>query len=128
MSATAVQLPAALRFVSPPPGLEPLVDFTLATIENTPGLYSLTAGNGAARLFVLDATVYLPDYAPRAASADMLGIGGEPAAILVVISPGAQSTVNLAAPILLNSETGACAQVILEGSDWPLRAPLVPAG
>ncbi len=31
---------------------------------------------------------------------------------------------NLMAPIVVNAKTGACAQVILEGQDWPLRAEL----
>lgn len=28
------------------------------------------------------------------------------------------------APIVVNAATGMCAQVILEGQDWPLRAEL----
>jgi flagellar assembly factor FliW len=123
-------LPAALQFVTPPPGLEPAVDFVLAGIDNTPGLFSVTAGNGGARLFVLDAAVYLPDYIPRLPAADLAAIGAEAgdAVVLVVVNPGSQSTVNLAAPMLLNPVSGACVQVILEGTDWPLRAPLAPAG
>jgi len=128
--ALTVDVSSAVRFVTPPPGLEPAVDFVLAGIDNTPGLFSLMAGDGGARLFVLDAAVYLPDYTPRLPDADLAAIGAETgdAVVLVVVNPGSQSTVNLAAPILLNRVSGACVQVILEGTDWPLRAPLAPAG
>ncbi|MET0843289.1 MAG: flagellar assembly protein FliW, partial [Mycetocola sp.] len=48
------------------------------------------------------------------------------ASVLVVINPGEDeaTTVNLLAPIVLNRATGGCAQLILEGQDWPLRAQL----
>ncbi|MGA7204725.1 MAG: flagellar assembly protein FliW [Specibacter sp.] len=122
-------VPGPLRFVAAPPGLEPIVDFTLAAVDATPGLFSLTAANGAARLYVLDAALHLPQYTPQlpgTVSAD-LGTNGESSAVLVVVNPGVQSTVNLAAPIVVNAATGTCVQVILEGTDWPLRQPLVPA-
>lgn len=129
MTPTSATAPSALLFVTPPPGLEPAVDFILAGIENTPGLFSLTADPGGARLFVLDAAAYLPDYNPRLPAADLAAIGAEPSdvVVLVVVNPGTRSTVNLVAPILLNAATGACVQVILEGTDWPLRAPLAAA-
>lgn len=115
-----------LRFLSPPPGLEPSTGFTLAQIANTPGLFSLTAELGAARLFVLDPAVYLPGYAPRLPAAELAAIGAGPdsALVLVVVNPGATSTVNLAAPIVVNPANGDCAQIILEGNDWPLRHEL----
>ncbi|WP_104086841.1 flagellar assembly protein FliW [Arthrobacter sp. GMC3] len=120
---------AELRFVTPPPGLEPKVNFTLAAIENAVGLFSLTANDGTARLYVLDAATHLPDYSPRLPAAELSAIGTDVSGVtvLVVVNPGVQSTVNLAAPILLNSQDGSCTQVILEGGDWPLRAPLTPA-
>jgi len=122
-------LPAGLSFVTPPPGLEPRVDFTLAPIENAVGLFSLSANDGTARLYVLDAAIHLPHYTPRLPAAELSSIGTEAAGVtvLVVVNPGVQSTANLAAPILLNSQSGSCTQVILEGGDWPLRAPLTPA-
>ncbi len=124
MTPSTLQLPAVLRFTAPPPGLEPRVDFTLVPIEGASGLFSLSAADGTARLFVLDAATHLPDYAPQPAKSDVERLGTSGPTVLVVVNPGAQSTVNLAAPILLNAETGACQQVILEGPQWPLRAPL----
>jgi flagellar assembly factor FliW len=127
MSAETLYFPANLRFTAPPPGLEPSVDFSLTAIEGARGLFSLAATDGAARLFVLDAATHLPGYAPRIAPAEAERVGTDAPSVLVVVNPGAQSTVNLAAPILLNIQTGACLQVILEGKEWPMRHPLSPA-
>lgn len=124
MTGLAQNYPSSLHFATPPPGLEPRVDFSLAPIAGAEGLFSLTADDGSVRLFVLDARTHLPDYAPRLAPSDVERLGTGSPALLVVVNPGTQSTVNLAAPVLLNIETGDCLQVILDGSEWPLRAPL----
>lgn len=128
MSPSTTQ-PEQLTFLSPPPGLEPATDFTLSPIEGAAGLFSLTATRGAARLFVLDAAVHLPDYTPQLPAAELGALGLEAGAplVLVVVNPGARSTVNLSAPIVANPATGVCAQVILDGSVWPLRHPLTPS-
>lgn len=120
--------PTQLRFLSSPPGLEPLVDFTLAQLDGTPGLYSLTAQGGSVRLFALDAALHVPDYLPQLpmSGLDSIAAGAESALVLVVVTPGTQSTVNLSAPILVNPVTGNCLQIILDGSAWPLRHPLAP--
>jgi flagellar assembly factor FliW len=120
---------AALTFVAPPPGLDPLVDFTLRPVEGAAGLFALEAAADAGRrLFVLDASVYLPHYQPVISDDDVaaLGLRGpEEAMVLVVANPGqAGTTVNLMAPVVVNTASGASAQVILEGQDWPLRAEL----
>ena len=127
MSTVATPL-GQLAFLSPPPGLEPFTDFTLVQLLGTPGLFSLTSTAGAARLFVLDAAVHLPAYTPQlpAAELDSLGLDANAPLVLVVVNPGVRSTVNLSAPIIVNPTTGVCAQIILEGDDWPLRHPLAP--
>jgi flagellar assembly factor FliW len=121
----ALDMPDRLAFSAPPPGLAPLVDFSLAIVDATPGLYSLSAGS--VRLFLLDAAIYLPDYAPAITGGQYAALGLERGAgvLLEVVNPAGQTTVNLAAPILANPATGACTQLILEG-DHPLRAPLNP--
>lgn len=130
MSVMELQVPAQLLFVAPPPGLEPAVNFTLAAIAEATGLFSLTANDGSARLYLVDAATHLPHYTPQLDHTELSSIGTDAAGVtvLVVVNPGVQSTVNLAAPLLLNSQSGSCAQVILESGDWPLRAPLTPAG
>jgi flagellar assembly factor FliW len=51
----------------------------------------------------------------------------EDALVVVMLTVGrdaASTTANLLAPIVINAHTRAAAQVILTGSDWPVRAPL----
>ncbi|MCU1443142.1 MAG: Flagellar assembly factor FliW [Cryobacterium sp.] len=123
---------AALTFVTPPPGFAPLTNFTLNAVEGAHGLYALVAtASENVRLFVVDAGVHLPEYTPvitdeQAGSLDL--VTSDEALVLVVANPGeAGTTVNLMAPIVVNSSTGASAQLILDGQDWPLRAELAAA-
>jgi flagellar assembly factor FliW len=122
-------LSATLTFIAPPPGLAPLVDFTLDDIEGADGLYALRAtADTNRRLFVLDAAVHLPDYTPVLSDeqCEALDVSTpENVLLLVIVNPSeAGTTVNLMAPIVVNATTGACAQVILDDQDWPLRAEL----
>jgi flagellar assembly factor FliW len=122
-------LSATLTFIAPPPGLAPLVDFTLDDIEGAEGLYALRAkADTNRRLFVLDAAVHLPDYTPVLSDeqCEALDVSTpENVLLLVIANPSeAGTTVNLMAPIVVNATTGACAQVILDDQDWPLRAEL----
>ncbi|GAA4266332.1 flagellar assembly protein FliW [Frondihabitans peucedani] len=122
---------ATLSFVTPPFGLEPVVDFVLDEISGAAGLYSLHAAEDpATRLFVVDAGLHLPDYSPEISEeqAAPLGITHADHALVLVVANPAESgtTVNLMAPIVVHSGTGAAAQLIFDGQDWPLRAELVP--
>lgn len=119
----------ALNFASPPPGFEPLLDFTLTGIDGATGLYSLRADEDVdLRLFVLDANVYLPHYHPEISveQSDSVGIdSADDAAVLVVANPDSEgTTVNLMAPIVVNLHTGRSAQVILDDDRWPVRSKL----
>lgn len=118
-----------LSFLSPPPGLAPLTEFQLNQIGGAAGLFSLTSTEDEhTRLFVLDASVYLPEYTPVISDqhAADLALGGPDAAmVLVVTNPGETgTTVNLMAPIVVNVATGRCAQIILDGQDYSLRTEL----
>lgn len=120
---------ATLSFVTPPPGLAPFTEFSLDDIDGALGLYALRAVAGdELRLFVLDAARYAGGYAPTLTDDQcaMLGVTGpDEAFVLVVANPGVSgTTVNLMAPIVVNSRTGVSAQLILEEQDWPLRAEL----
>ncbi|HXD62156.1 MAG TPA: flagellar assembly protein FliW [Lacisediminihabitans sp.] len=120
---------AALSFIAPPPGFEPMVDFTLDDIEGANGLYALRAVESTStRLFVLDAGIFLPEYTPEISDEQAASLElekGEDALVLVVANPGESgTTMNLMAPIVVNSLNGRCAQFILDGDEWPLRAQL----
>lgn len=119
---------SALTLTEPMPGLDPWTDYTLEEVTGAPGLFSLRpAENADLRLFLLDASVYVPQYAPDLADA-AAGLGltaGEAARVLVVATPGTdRTTVNLLAPVVVNERTGTGAQVILNDQDYPLQAPL----
>ena len=116
----------SLTFAVPPFGLAPAAAFELSPVDGAEGLFTLVGDD--ARLFLLDAAVHLPSYAPELTDEQAAGLGlTDPAnaMLLVVANPGASgTTVNLLAPIVVNARTAVGAQVILEEQDLPLRAEL----
>ena len=125
-----------VTFVAPPPGFAPEVNFLLASVDGAEGLYSLKSEQSPAdaeglRLFVLDAAVYLPGYQPEISEDQQqqldLADAAEARVLVVANSTEAGTTVNLLAPIVLNTRTQHCAQVILDGQDWPVRVSLEEA-
>jgi len=120
---------SAVRFLAPPPGLEPLDAFTLEPVEGADGLYTLAATDRPEiRLFTIDASRHLPGYSPELPDdrATELGIASESdALLLVVVTPSHEgSTVNLLAPVIVNRATGAALQLVLEDDAFPVRAEL----
>lgn len=117
---------SVLSFVTSPPGLAPLTEFSLTSV--TPELYSLRAVEADdVRLFLLDPRPFFPDYDPDVSGAVLSEIGTQDPAVLVVVRPsdtGSEPSANLLAPVLVNLDTGTAVQTILEGTDQPLRAPL----
>lgn len=121
-----------VKLIAPLAGLESIIDFELSPVDGADGLFALrSAGDGDARLFLLDAAVHLPTYQPVISDAqrDSLGLTTSVhSAVYVIVNPGKiETTVNLIAPVVVNTVTGAAAQMILDGQNWPLRAPLAVA-
>jgi len=117
-----------VTFAAPMPGFEDLHNFSLRSVEGATGLYALEAGTTPVRLFLADAAVFAPSYAPPipAAALEALELDERAAPqVLIVVnhSPGS-TTVNLMAPIVLNRAAGRCIQLVLDGRDYPLRAEL----
>lgn len=120
---------SAIRFIVPPPGLEPLAEFELTSVAGADGLYSLSSvERPEVRLFTIDAEVHLPGYSPELPDdrAAELGISApEEALLLVVVTPSREgSTVNLLAPVIVNRGTGAALQLVLDDDALPVRAEL----
>ena len=120
---------AVLTCTAPPPGLAPHVDFALAPVDGADGLFAMRAvEDDARRLYLVDPNTVLAEYAPTltdAQVADLALASADDAFVLVVAHPAADgASVNLLAPVVVNRATGAAAQVILEGQDYPVRAPL----
>jgi flagellar assembly factor FliW len=118
-----------VTFTAPMPGLEDVHDFALRNIDSAPGLFALEAEQPVAlRLFLADASVFVPGYAPPipAAALDALDLAkDEVAQVLVVVNHSpASTTVNLMAPIVFNPANRRCTQLVLDGKEYPLRAVL----
>lgn len=120
---------AVVTFITPPPGLSPLLHFDLEAVADSDGLYTLRALDAPdVRLFVIDAPLYLPDYNPEVTLGQLESIGAAtPSQVRVLVVATMADTgpaANLMAPILVNESNGDATQIILEGDQWPLRMPL----
>lgn len=117
-----------VAFIAPMPGLENVHDFTLRSVDGATGLYALESGSTPVRLFLADAAVFVPGYAPPLPAASLEALEFEPGEapqILVVLNHSPEATtVNLMAPIVLNPASRRCTQLVLDGRDYPLRADL----
>lgn len=123
-----------IEFVSPLMGFADHTVFQLVPLDEEETLFSLRAADGTGvRLVVVAPGRFFPGYAPQI-DADTVAVldlrDASEAAVLNVVNIGddpATATVNLLAPIVVNHRTLRAAQVVLVGSDLPLRAPLLAA-
>lgn len=126
-----------VSFVAPLLGLGGALDFTLRALDDLGTVFALrSVDEGAStRLFLVHAAAHVRGYEPPVTvGLALLGVDGVPAsdddiATLVVLNPegdGGAATVNLLAPVLVNTRTHRAVQIVLDG-DWPLRAPLAPS-
>jgi flagellar assembly factor FliW len=119
-----------LTFLDPPPGLAPLDRFALAPLDEAGLLFTLRAVEApGTRLFLIDPEPFFPEYHPTISEEILrcLDVADAPVTVLAVLRPGAEGephTVNLLAPVVINATTGVAVQTVLDGDDWPLRAPL----
>jgi flagellar assembly factor FliW len=126
---------SSVHFLQSLAGLPGSQDYVLTPLDDEGLLFALRGGTaGAPRLFMVQPGPYFAEYEPPIGTdvLDSLGLApGDPrCAVLVIVTPGSEqspTTANLLAPIVLNTETGDALQVILDGTPWPLRAPLVAA-
>lgn len=126
---------SAVHFLESLAGLPGSQDYVLTPLDDEGLLFTLRAdAAGAPRLFVVQPGPYFTEYEPTIATDALtslgLASGDDRCAVLVIVTPGSEespTTANLLAPVVLNTETGDALQVILDGTPWPLRAPLVAA-
>jgi flagellar assembly factor FliW len=122
-----------LSFVRPLPGFGDLRRFVLVELSagegNEPVLFELRSLEEPAVRFVAAVpTAFFPDYAFELDEDHCaeLGLSDETdALVLVLLTMGRDATAttaNLLAPVVVNARTRQAAQVILSGSDWPVRA------
>lgn len=121
---------SALTFLSSPLGLGEQHNFHLEALDDEGVLYALRGVDTATRLFLIRPKVFFADYAPQLPAEVLTALGladADAAAVFVIVHPGTDqgaTTVNLLAPIVVNSVTNRAEQVVLEGDRWPLRAQL----
>jgi flagellar assembly factor FliW len=124
-----VELPA-LTFVGPVAGFPQHRAFVLTEIDPASMVCALRSlDDPDVRFLVLPPGPLFPEYAPEISDdwAETLELSqADDALVLVIVNPGtsiADATVNLMAPIVINTSTLRAAQVVL-ADDLPLRAPL----
>ncbi len=125
-----VSLPA-IELIDGMPGFPDMRSFALVSLDEAGLLFSLRSlQDSDLRFLVVPPGPFFPEYAPEIDDDDARRLGiseAEEALLLLVVTVGEQpqdATVNLFAPIVVNSRTRAGAQVVLTGSNHPLRAAL----
>jgi flagellar assembly factor FliW len=133
MTGTDGDLPV-IEFVMPIPGFSSLRRFVLVSVDKSETLYSLrSVDDPAVRFMVLAPGRIFPDYVPEIDDATLNLLNAkepENLIVLAIVSTGdsvADSTANLLAPIVVDPITRRAAQVVLSGTELPIRAPLVSA-
>lgn len=128
MTAQTTTLPT-IEFVAPIPGFPESRRFVLVRLGDEGLLYALTSlDNPDLRFLVVPPAPFFPDYAPEIGDDTLELLGGPDAdqllLLLVVTAGEAGTTVNLLAPIVVDQGHRRAVQVILTGSDLPVRAEL----
>jgi len=113
------------------PGLEEYHKYSLLQFEESyPIIWLQSVEDSGICLPVLDTFSVLPDYVFDIDDADVkeLRLDGPEVlhviSVLVIPDDIQRMTVNLAAPIMINTVTGKAKQIILAGSDYNVRAPV----
>jgi len=128
---TGTELPV-IELVHPMPGFPDLHKFALVQLDDAGRLSSLTSlEQPDLRFLVAPPAPFFPDYEPEVDDEVALELGIEEVGdvlLLVVLNAGrslAETTANLAAPVLVNTVTRRAAQVILDRPGLPVAAPLI---
>lgn len=123
-----------IEFVAPMPGFPRHRRFVLVQLDEDGVLYALTSvDDPQLRFLVAPPGPFFPGYAPEVPDEALELLGAPDSAdllLLLVITTGesvAESTANQLAPILVDQRTRRAVQVILSGTDLPVRAELMAA-
>ncbi|RLV56454.1 flagellar assembly protein FliW [Aeromicrobium phragmitis] len=132
MSAPTTDIPT-IRFVRPIPGFPELRDFALVRLDDDGVLCELRSLDGDTHFLVAPPQVFVEGYAPQVAEDAIAALeldAADDAVVLGVVTVGkslAASTINLAAPIVVNVRSRLAAQVLADDADSDaVRTPLAP--
>jgi flagellar assembly factor FliW len=122
---------SVITFTQPIPGFPSLKRFVLVRMDDESVISELRSLERAeVRFVVATPGVFFSDYGIEIDDQQCADLGlsdAEDVLVLVMLTVGddaASTTANLLAPVVINVRTRAAAQIILTGSDWPVRAPL----
>ena len=124
-----------ITFVRPMPGFESLSRYALVDLgdgDEVPVVYELRSlDRPEVRFLVAVPGAFFPEYEVSLddeACAELSLTDAADALVLTVLSSTGgddeQLTANLLAPVVINGRTRSAAQIILSGTDWPVRVPL----
>jgi flagellar assembly factor FliW len=121
-----------IELVHPMPGFPDRSKFALVQLDEDGVLCSLTSlEDPGLRFLVVPPVRFFPDYAPEVddeAVADLDIASADDVLVLCVLTAGtslADTTANLAAPVLVNTATRRALQVILDDPALSVATPLV---
>ena len=121
-----------IEMVRPMPGFPDRRRFALVRLDPAGDLCSMTSlDEPGLRFLVVPPARFFPDYAPEVEDdvlADLEIGSEEDVLVLVVLNAGtslAETTANLAAPVLVNTATRRGGQIVLDEPGLPLAAPLI---
>ena len=111
----------------PMPGFPAYREFVLVRLHEDGLLYAFTSiDNPELRFLVAPPEPFFPDYAPEIDESVFAALNTKDPnrlLLLVVITAGVdQTTANLLAPIVVDRDSRRAMQVVLAGSDMPVRA------
>ena len=124
-----------LTFGAPLAGLTDVTRYILVPLAENGSLFSLrSVDDPGLRLLLAPSWICAPESYAVSLDDDTcaeLGIDdADNAAIFLVVTPGsglADSTINMLAPVIVNAANGRATQIMLTGSDYAIKAPLVAA-
>jgi flagellar assembly factor FliW len=123
-----------LQMIEPLAGFAEHTSFALVRLDEEGTICELQAIDRPDLSFlVVPPHAFFPDYAPLIdeTTQKVLEIhDADDVLLLVMVNPGstlAETTANLLAPVLVNHRTRRAAQIVLDDSSLPLRAPLAAA-
>ena len=123
-----------LKFPQGLPGLEDVHEYVLLQLEETnPINWLQSVDNQQISLPVMDPFEVFPDYAFDISEEDIKDLSISETedihvvSVLVIPEQINEMTINLAAPILINIRSNVGKQIIIDGSDYPVRHPVFEA-
>lgn len=130
----ATEEPPPLVFATGVPGFPDARRFALVALDEAGTVYSLRCLDEAGLRFIAVPPIpFFPGYQPELpddAVAELHLTSPDDAVVLLIVTCTDSlddATANLLAPVVINVRTREAGQVVLNGTDFPLRARLLPA-